>query len=60
MRVSEQQRVDILRYHFVEKWRVGTIATQLGIHHSSVERIISQACSATINLSGQTTTILTG
>ena len=43
MRVSEQQRADILRYHFVEKWRVGTIATQLGIHHSSVERIISQA-----------------
>ena len=27
----------------VEKWRVGTIATQLGIHHSSVEHIISQA-----------------
>jgi len=43
MRIGEQQRADILRYHFVEKWRVGTIATQLGIHHSSVERIISQA-----------------
>ncbi len=43
MSVSEQQRADILRYHFVEKWRIGTIATQLGIHHSSVERIISQA-----------------
>lgn len=43
MRISDQQRADILRYHFVEQWRVGTIATQLGIHHSSVERIISQA-----------------
>lgn len=43
MSISEQQRGDILRYHFVEKWRVGTIATQLGIHHSSVERVISQA-----------------
>ena len=38
MRVSEQQRADILRYHFVEQWRVGTIATQLGIHHSSVDQ----------------------
>jgi len=43
MKVSEQQRADILRYHFVEKWRVGTIARQLGLHHSSVERILSQA-----------------
>lgn len=43
MRISDQQRADILRYHFVEKWRVGTIAAQLGIHHTSVERIISQA-----------------
>jgi len=42
-RLSEQQRADILRLHLVEKWPVGTIATQLGIHHFSVERIISQA-----------------
>jgi len=42
-KISEQQRADILRLHLVEKWPVGTIATQLGIHHSSVERIISQA-----------------
>jgi transposase len=42
-RISEQQRSDILRLHLVEKWPVGTIATQLGVHHSSVERIISQA-----------------
>lgn len=43
MRISEQQRTDILHYHFVDHWRVGTIATQLGIHYSSVERTISQA-----------------
>ncbi len=43
MPISEQQRADILRYYFVEQWRVGTIATQLGVHHSSVERVISQA-----------------
>lgn len=41
--LSEQQRGDILRLHLVELWPVGTIATQLGIHHFTVERIISQA-----------------
>jgi len=43
MSISEKQRSDILRYYFVEHWRVGTIATELGLHHSSVERIISRA-----------------
>lgn len=42
-RLSEQQRADILRLHLVEHWPVGTIASQLGTHHSTVERIISQA-----------------
>lgn len=42
-RISEQQRADILRLHLVEKWPVGTIAAQLGVHHSSIERVISQA-----------------
>jgi len=27
----------------VEKWRTGTIANQLGIHHSVVDRVLSQA-----------------
>src|SRR5439155_23592632 len=33
----------ILRYHHVEKWRVGTIARQLHVHHSVVRRVLSQA-----------------
>jgi len=33
----------ILRYHHVEKWRCGTIASQLGIHHETVLRVIIQA-----------------
>ncbi len=33
----------ILRYHFVEGWGVNTIARQLGIHHSAVDRVLSQA-----------------
>lgn len=43
MSTIEKQRSDILRYYFVEHWRVGTIAAELGLHHSTVERIISHA-----------------
>lgn len=32
----------ILRYHFVEPWRVGTIASQLGVHHCTVERVLGE------------------
>ena len=30
----------ILRYHFVEHWGVNTIADQLGIHHTTVDRVL--------------------
>lgn len=43
MALSLMQEHDILRYYFAEKWRVGTIARQLGLHHSTVERVIAQA-----------------
>jgi len=43
MAVNKDTEAKILRYHFVEQWRVGTIATQLGIHHSVVDRVISHA-----------------
>ena len=43
MALSKETEAKILRYHFVEQWRVGTIATQLGIHHSVVDRVLSQA-----------------
>ena len=29
----------ILRYHHVEKWPIGTIAQQLHVHHSVVRRV---------------------
>ena len=41
MALSVQQETEILRYYFAEKWRVGTIARQLSLHHSTVERVIS-------------------
>lgn len=33
----------ILRYYHTEKWRVGTIAAQLSVHHSAVSRVLAQA-----------------
>ena len=43
MSIDPQLETDILRYHFVERWRVNTIAVQLGVHHSTVSRVLSQA-----------------
>jgi len=43
MATDKETEAKILRYHFVEHWRVGTIATQLGIHHSVVDRVLAQA-----------------
>ena len=34
---------EILRLHHAEKWLVGTIARQLGLHHSTVRRVLAQA-----------------
>lgn len=33
---------EILRLFDVEKWKVGTIARQLGVHHDVVERVLAQ------------------
>ena len=43
MAISADLEAKILRYHHVEKWRVGTIARQLNVHHSVVTRILSQS-----------------
>ena len=43
MAINDDVRAQILRYHFVEHWRVGTIARQLGVHHSTVERVLGEA-----------------
>jgi transposase len=34
---------EILRLHHTEHWPVGTIATQLRVHHSTVRRVLAQA-----------------
>jgi len=41
--ISPELEAKILRYFHVEKWLVGTIARQLGVHHGTVDRVLSQA-----------------
>jgi transposase len=43
MMIEKDLEAKILRYHFVEQWGVNTIARQLGIHHTTVDRVLSQA-----------------
>ncbi len=43
MTISPELEARILRYYHAEKWRVGTIATQLGVHHGTVQRVLAQA-----------------
>jgi transposase len=41
--ISKELEANILRYFQVEKWPVGTIAQHLGVHHGTVDRVLSQA-----------------
>lgn len=40
--IDKALEVEILRLHSVEKWKVVTIASQLHVHHETVERVIAQ------------------
>lgn len=41
--IPADREAEILRLYHAEKWLIGTIASQLGIHHSTVERVLRQA-----------------
>lgn len=43
MAIRPEQEAQILRYYYVEKWRPGTIARQLHVHHGTVARVLAQA-----------------
>ncbi|GEM_PF-4434901 len=41
--IDKATEADVLRLFHAEKWRIGTIAAQLGLHHSTVQRVLAQA-----------------
>ena len=43
MAIPPELEAQILRYYHAEKWRIGTISTQLHVHHSTVSRVLAQA-----------------
>lgn len=40
--IAPQIEAEILRLYHAEKWRIGTIAGQLGVHHGVVRRVLAQ------------------
>ena len=43
MALTPELEAQILRHYHAERWRIGTIASQLNIHRDSVARVIGQA-----------------
>ncbi|MFN2428205.1 MAG: IS21 family transposase [Candidatus Binatia bacterium] len=41
--IAADIEAEILRLHYAERWPTGTIARQLGLHHSTVRRVLAQA-----------------
>ncbi|KYF98726.1 transposase [Sorangium cellulosum] len=41
--IAKEKEAEILRLYHGEKWPVGTIAGQLGLHHTTVQRVLGQA-----------------
>jgi transposase len=41
--IPPELEAQILRYYHVERWRPGTIARQLHVHHGTVARVLAQA-----------------
>lgn len=43
MTISKDKEAEILRLYHAERWRIGTIARQLRLHHTTVQRVLNQA-----------------
>ncbi|KYF94651.1 hypothetical protein BE20_05960 [Sorangium cellulosum] len=41
--IAKEKEAEVLRLYHGEKWPVGTIAGQLGLHHTTVQRVLGQA-----------------
>lgn len=40
--ISKETEAEVLRLFHAEKWRIGTIAAELGVHHTTVQRVLRQ------------------
>lgn len=43
MKVRDEREAEILRLHHAERWKVGTIANNVGAHPSVIRRVLGQA-----------------
>ena len=41
--ITPERAAEILRLYHAEKWKPGTIARQLGVHHTTVRRVLAEA-----------------
>jgi transposase len=41
--IPKEREAEILRLYHAEHWRIGTIARELGLHHTTVQRVLQQA-----------------
>jgi len=41
--ITREREAAILRLWHAERWKIGTIAAQLGVHHDTVHRVLTQA-----------------
>ncbi len=57
MTISSETEANIKRYYYVEKWRIGTISSKLGVHHDVVERILAKQGVASTELVSQQSAI---
>ena len=46
--ISKEQTAEVLRLYHAEKWKIGTIAAQLGLHHGTIRRVLTRAGSAPV------------
>jgi len=40
--IAPERATEILRLYHAEKWKPGTIARQLGVHHNTVRRVLAR------------------
>ena len=44
--ITPELEAEVVRLHFAEHWRVGTIAAQLGLHPDAIRRVLGLGAQA--------------